>query len=355
MTESGSNAPPPPPYERPRFARPDKPRIIAGVSGALSREFGIEVLWVRVAFVVLTIFGGTGIALYVLGILAIPREDEHESALHRWFEGRDRRLVIVAIVVAIVLYGWLFGDWDSGWRHGWFPGGWVVIVVGALLLVGPRLGRHHDRTTETNPPPVPYGPGAPGPTAPGPTASTLAAETAPTPDPTADAERAAAREARRARTHRRWRIFVATVASVVLLFVAGLVTAVATGALPIGWGWGDRSYHPAQVSELRHYRLFAGAQNIDLTGLQLRDGQRTTVTVAQRFGEVHIIVPTGARVDFRTHVRAGEIELLDQRASGWSAAQPLKADTPPGWTGGPMIVLHVNLTAGELYVERGEP
>src|SRR6185312_13802467 len=98
-------------------------------------------------------------------------------------------------------------------------------------------------------------------------------------DPEAAARAAERTREREARSARRWRRFFVGVASLVVLTVVGLGVAVTTGALPIGWGWGRHTYTPHATSELRHYRLFAGEQDIDLTSLQLRNGQTATVTI----------------------------------------------------------------------------
>ncbi len=46
--------------------------VIAGVSSGLAAYFGIEALWVRLAFVLLTLLTGTGIVLYIILWIIIP-------------------------------------------------------------------------------------------------------------------------------------------------------------------------------------------------------------------------------------------------------------------------------------------
>ena len=55
---------------RPRRSTTD--RKIAGVAGGLGRAIGVDPVLVRVGFVILTIFGGFGALLYVLGWLLLP-------------------------------------------------------------------------------------------------------------------------------------------------------------------------------------------------------------------------------------------------------------------------------------------
>ena len=82
-------APPPPGYSPPPpgAAAPPRPplrrtsgsdKVIGGVSGGIARTLGIDPILVRVAFVILTIFGGSGIVLYLAGWLFIPEDGRHE-------------------------------------------------------------------------------------------------------------------------------------------------------------------------------------------------------------------------------------------------------------------------------------
>lgn len=387
---------------------------MAGVSGAVSRELGIDVRWVRAAFVVLTLLGGAGVALYGLGIFLLPLEGEARSFAQRWLDSDDRIRVAGGVVVLLLAFGFLSG-WGGWWRHGLFPGGWVLIVVGLLLLFGPRVDREHHAGPPPAPP-APYGPGAsppsapygPGagpagvphaapardseggsgradrvdPTAADPTAVSLLAGPAgvdptaaeapgssPAGDPTAVVTGNMAggppdrddptlissgpRPAAPRRRRRRWRIFGATLASLMVLAFVALLVAVTTDALPLGWGWGDHTQRPTSVQELEHYRLFAGTQHLDLTELPVAKGHTVTVKVDQRFGNVLIDVPEGTRVRLDAHVRAGNIEAFGVKSNGWDVDQPVKITTPTGWSRGPTIVLRVRLTAGDLHIERG--
>jgi len=50
-------------------------RIIAGVCSGLGEYLGVDPVWLRIAFVVMSIGGGSGIVLYVIAALAITEED----------------------------------------------------------------------------------------------------------------------------------------------------------------------------------------------------------------------------------------------------------------------------------------
>ena len=49
---------------------------LAGVCGGVAKYFGLDPTLVRLAYAVLVIFGGTGILLYIICALVIPREDQ---------------------------------------------------------------------------------------------------------------------------------------------------------------------------------------------------------------------------------------------------------------------------------------
>lgn len=49
---------------------------IAGVCGGFAKYFGLDPTLIRFAYAILVIFGGTGILLYIICALIIPREDQ---------------------------------------------------------------------------------------------------------------------------------------------------------------------------------------------------------------------------------------------------------------------------------------
>ena len=59
--------------------RPVQDSVVAGVAAGLARYLGVDVMIIRLAFVVLTIFGGAGIPLYLAGLLLIPEEGSDRS------------------------------------------------------------------------------------------------------------------------------------------------------------------------------------------------------------------------------------------------------------------------------------
>lgn len=154
VDSSGHNSPRERWLRRPRRSTGD--RKIAGVAGGLGRAFGIDPVLIRVAFVVLTVFGGFGGLLYVLGWLLLPADGDEVSAAEALL-GRGRSsvppplavvLVIVAVVSVLSMFSWGLpflplaigglivlavmrkrrrlgqrGSWDAGdWSRGRWPG-----------------------------------------------------------------------------------------------------------------------------------------------------------------------------------------------------------------------------------------
>ena len=114
--ETTTETPPPPPppsgdpvdpgpfYEGLRRSRSD--RVVAGVAGGLGHHFGIDPVIVRIGFVLLTLFGGSGILLYLLAWLVIAKEGKHDTAAMRALRGSpegNRALLFVVLAVGAVL------------------------------------------------------------------------------------------------------------------------------------------------------------------------------------------------------------------------------------------------------------
>jgi len=95
-TESG---PPTQPSVQPGYPEPERvllrrsytDRMLAGVAGGLARYFGVDATIVRIAFVVLTLFGGAGIPLYLAGLLLIPDEGSDQSIAGSLIESLQSR------------------------------------------------------------------------------------------------------------------------------------------------------------------------------------------------------------------------------------------------------------------------
>ncbi|GAA4811933.1 PspC domain-containing protein [Nocardioides caeni] len=109
-----------------RLRRSRTDRKVSGVAGGVAQHLDIDPLLVRVAFVVLTFFGGGGLVLYGAAWLLVPEEETEDTVIRVDDNIRTAVLVIAGIIAAASLVG------DSVGGFG-FP--WPLLVVAAVLLV----------------------------------------------------------------------------------------------------------------------------------------------------------------------------------------------------------------------------
>ncbi|HJY59649.1 MAG TPA: PspC domain-containing protein [Streptosporangiaceae bacterium] len=77
--------------ERTAVRRPIHDRMLTGVAIGLAGYVGVDVMIVRVAFVVLTVVAGAGIPLYLAGLLLIPEQGSDQSIAGSFIEPRHSR------------------------------------------------------------------------------------------------------------------------------------------------------------------------------------------------------------------------------------------------------------------------
>ena len=65
-------------------------RVVAGVCAGLAAYFAVDPTLVRLAFALLTVFGGAGILLYLCAWIVIPEEDGDGSSIAESFVSKRR-------------------------------------------------------------------------------------------------------------------------------------------------------------------------------------------------------------------------------------------------------------------------
>ena len=175
--------------------RSDTDKVIAGVAGGIGAYFGIDAVIVRIAFIVLTFLGGAGPFLYLIGWLALPREESGSvvaNALGGDSPHRFHSLVAVALIglgllVTANLSGELFEAFINVWTIAPYLS-LILIAAGVALVLWPGPSGRSKPTPARPSAPPPPAPAAPPPSsayaAPAPTSSSAYAAPAPTP-PTA--------------------------------------------------------------------------------------------------------------------------------------------------------------------------
>jgi phage shock protein PspC (stress-responsive transcriptional regulator) len=294
---SGQFPPPPPgPAARPPLRRSRTDKVIGGVSGGLAEYTGIDSLLWRVGFIAVTLAAGTGVVVYALLWLLMPRApiDPAAEAARARQEPAGPRSPVPGITVAAVLIlagiGVLLGrftDLDLGAR-GFL--GTAVLLVGIGLVAAAVTGA-----------------------------------------------------SRRAKTG-----LIALGA--VLSLAAVLATTVHVDG---GHGAGDRTYRPATADAVQpRYDGGVGDLTVDLSSV---DVSGLTAPVATRvnsgIGDVRVIVPRSADVDVSVANGLGSSRVFGDTSD--SGLFPGVGSA--SWTGDgvPEFRITVESGIGDVEVSRG--
>jgi len=73
-----------------RLCRPRDGRVVAGVCAGLAAYFGVDPTLVRLAFALVTVFGGLGVLIYLCAWVVIPEEGSDGSSIAETFVNKRR-------------------------------------------------------------------------------------------------------------------------------------------------------------------------------------------------------------------------------------------------------------------------
>ncbi|MGH2759348.1 MAG: PspC domain-containing protein [Actinomycetota bacterium] len=381
----------PPPVQR-RLVRRPEGKIIGGVCSGIAAYFGLDPVVVRIAVVVLAVFGGgLGLVAYFVAWLVMPMAAEGDpvvEAPRRDDSNMGRWIGIGAIVLgAVVLF---HNIWD--FRGGIF---WGLLLVGVgIALWGREFAPRPQRPNTPAPPPsmptstgadltatTPLPPGAP-PLPP----NRPAASAAPAPSPARREPsllgRAVVGAAALAvgiallldNTH----VLDVTprgVVAVLLLIVGlglfigtwfgrarwlifpGIVLACLLGLLAVlpdwkfGDGAGERLWRPESLSQVRsEYRLGAGELLIDLSEVDF-DGRSRSIDASVGFGELIVILPEDVNVTVDARSGAGEVDLFGRTQGGLGVNDEAR---DRGQRGAGDLDIQAQVGFGEVTVRRAD-
>jgi phage shock protein PspC (stress-responsive transcriptional regulator) len=161
MTDNDTGyAPPPPGYHPPPAGAQSSRRaplrrttgsdnVVGGVAAGVARWLGIDPILVRVAFVILTIIGGSGLLLYLAGWLFIPQDGRADSAGERFFRDNNALAVTAAVVVGLLVISPMlaWGMWDGGIGFGGVV--LLLLVVAGVFALTRRDGASVQTATAT--------------------------------------------------------------------------------------------------------------------------------------------------------------------------------------------------------------
>ena len=338
--------------ERRMLCRSSTDKVVAGVAGGIGAYFGIDSVIVRIAFIVLAFLGGAGLFLYLIGWLALPKEDSR-SVIAKALGGDSHLRFRSLMAVALIGLGLLVTANLSGSLFGLFIGVWsiapylalILIAAGVVLVLWPGPAGRSKPTPARPPPGTPppssaYATGAPSPP------SAAGPEWPSPPSPAAPAAEPRRRSVIGSATVAA--LFVYTGAAMMLdrldavdvdlgvffalalaITGAGLLASafahparglIALGAalsvplllfvgldVPRGSGIGEDRVSVAGVDELKdEYRHGIGRLTVDLRNL---DPERTdhSVELSLGIGELRVYVPETVSTTADIDVRAGNI------------------------------------------------
>lgn len=283
-----------------RLRRSTTDRMLAGVAGGMGEYIGVDPIIVRIAFVVLTLFGGIGLVLYGAGWLLMSDRDER-PAVQELFGGSRRHQVVVA--VAAILVGivtvdfvsrgpfWIGGSWRAGQALGWIA---IAGVVGYLVLRGAR----------------------------GPVSISRALR----------------------------RVGLSLLGLVAVVLLGTVCAALATG-VPLSGGFGSHAWRPNSAKQMVSiYRGGVGNATLDLREVTFPN-RLTHITVSVGIGRLLVEIPPNVTVSLTAHSGIGNVSYGSSGESAFASGPgiPLPAGRSP------VLVLDAQAGIGQVELVRGPP
>ena len=324
-----------------RIRRNVADRRVSGVAAGLGRHLDIDPLIVRVAFVVLTFFGGVGLVLYVACWLLVPEDGSDWAKIKLDRRSRVVALVIVGAFCVLLLIS-----------HGWWGNGGVIFVCLAVVLaavvISTQLPGRGDRSDV--PPP-----GEPNPYAvTDPDAPTTGTTYAP-PPPVEIQPRPVNPRKRGPILSGVFLLIGAVWGRAGGLILVGLVAALATAGTTVSDQWHPRRevVRPVTSATLQSdYRVDVGELVVDLTQVTdptSLDGR--TIHVSGGVGHLDIRVPANVTVLVDAHVSGpGGINLFGQDDGG---VDTMTSAVHTGRPDAPHLTIDAELHVGAIDVHTG--
>jgi phage shock protein PspC (stress-responsive transcriptional regulator) len=274
--------------------RSKEDRVLWGVAGGLAEHVGFNATLVRLAFVVISLFGGAGLLAYLVLAVALPEDDGTGKPVPESVWARLGKVFVVCILVAIGLAVAAFlaavSAFATATGHGTIVAG-VVVAIGVAMLAF-----------------------------------------------------AFAPDVRRRSTP--------------LLLTIGLVLGIPAGAIAaadinIDGSIGQRTYTPTVVADLPAdgYKLGTGQLVVDLRDLHWAKGQTITTSAHLGIGQMIVSVPSNVCVTGHATGKAGELVVAGQVSHGIDPDVNLQTPT----TKAPRLDLQADIQLGQMIVTDQAP
>jgi phage shock protein PspC (stress-responsive transcriptional regulator) len=269
-------------------------RMVWGVAGGLAAHIGFSATLVRLAFVLLTLFGGAGLLAYLVLAVALPEDDGTGKPVDESVWARLGKVALVCILVALAL-GMAAGlavvsAWVTATGHGTAVA-IVVIALGAALV-----------------------------------AAAFATDV------------------------RRWVTPPLLVLTLVLGIPAG---AIAAADIKFDDSVGQRTYTPKVAADIPAdgYKLGTGQLVVDLRDLPWRKGQTIPASAHLGIGQLIVSAPSNVCVVGHVTGKAGELIMAGDVSQGIDP--DVEKGTPT--SDAPRLDLDAGIQVGQMIVTDQDP
>ncbi len=285
-----------------QFRRSANGKVIAGVARGLANRFDIDANVFRVLFVVLALFWGLGVALYLALWVFVPLAEGEEITMRsRLPESHSHRLTVAVLLGVVVALGVLVATISRGGIAA--HGGPSLALVWLVFLVALAV---------------------------------VALRTPP----------------RRLTIRRIAAVIVLFSLSALILLVGAVMGFVASTGVALSGGDGAHTWQPTSLRGVQHqYSTQFGSSTLDLQDVRF-PSSGYTIHVSTAIGLVRVYVPANAVVSITTHVGLGPVDL-----QGSPDGTPFSAVPAPGvGAGTPSRAPHLSIDArvgiGRIVIAR---
>jgi phage shock protein PspC (stress-responsive transcriptional regulator) len=269
-------------------------RMVWGVAGGLAAHIGFNATVVRLAFVVLTLFGGAGLLAYLVLAVALPEDDGTGNPVDESVWARLGKVVLVCILVGIAL-GLAAGlaavsAWVTATGHGTVVAA-IVIALGVALVAAAFATDIRRRVT----PPL-----------------------------------------------------------LVLTLVLGIPAgAIAAADIKFDDSVGQRTYTPKVVADIPAdgYKLGTGQLVVDLRDLPWKKGQTIAASAHLGIGQLIVSAPSNVCVIGHVTGKAGELIMAGDVSQGLDP--DVEKGTPT--SDAPRLDLDADIQLGQMVVTDEDP
>ena len=279
--------------QRPLLRSKDN-RVLSGVAGGLAEHIGFNVTLVRLAFVVISLFGGAGILAYLVLAVALPENDGTGKAVPESVWARLGKVFVVCVLVSIGLAIAAFLIAASAWMTATGHGTIVAAVVIALGVAMIAFAFAPDIRRRSTP----------------------------------------------------------------LLLSAALVLGIPAGAIAAAdidfdSSIGERNYTPSTLADVHPdgYELGTGQLVVDLRELPWKKGQTIPVSAHLGIGQMIVSAPSNVCVVGHADGKAGELVVAGQVSHGIDP----DVDIGTATTQAPRLQLDADIQLGQMIVTDEAP